>query len=313
MLVARRSRASAAANPAAVAAGCADHRAGAQHRAVSRPRAADHARPAEVGRRGAAGGARAAPGRHPAAARRRGRRSDRRSTCTAWARSPISCATSPRRTARITSSARASSGSRSSNISSGWPFLVARVLQIPEPDTRDVRDRGALRQSARRRRSRRSQLLPQAPPELLAAIQSIEAPAALADLAAAYMDVKPDEKQEILETVDITARHGQGLAHAGAPHRGAAAVAGDRPSRPRRRSTSASARCCCASRWRRSSGSSARATRARPPRSPSSKRRSPRPACRRRSRTRRARNCAGCSACPKPPANTAWCAPISTG
>src|SRR5208282_3861436 len=35
---------------------------------------------------------------------------------------------------------------------------------------------------------------------------SIEMPSALADLAVAYMDVKPDEKQEILETVDITAR-----------------------------------------------------------------------------------------------------------
>ncbi len=44
------------------------------------------------------------------------------------------------------------------------------------------------------------------PGDLLAAIQSIEAPPALADLAVAYMDVKPDEKQEILETVDITAR-----------------------------------------------------------------------------------------------------------
>jgi ATP-dependent Lon protease len=48
--------------------------------------------------------------------------------------------------------------------------------------------------------------LPQVPADLLAAIQSIEAPPTLADLAAAYMDIKPEEKQEILETVDITAR-----------------------------------------------------------------------------------------------------------
>jgi ATP-dependent Lon protease len=48
--------------------------------------------------------------------------------------------------------------------------------------------------------------LPQAPAELVAAIQSIEAAPALADLSAAYMDIKPEEKQEILETVDITAR-----------------------------------------------------------------------------------------------------------
>ena len=50
------------------------------------------------------------------------------------------------------------------------------------------------------------QLLPQAPPDLLAAIQSIEGPSALTDLAVAYMDVKPEEKQEILETLDISAR-----------------------------------------------------------------------------------------------------------
>ena len=41
---------------------------------------------------------------------------------------------------------------------------------------------------------------------MLAAIQSITSPAALADLTTAYMDVKPEEKQEILETIDVTAR-----------------------------------------------------------------------------------------------------------
>ncbi len=50
------------------------------------------------------------------------------------------------------------------------------------------------------------QLLPQAPPELLAAIQGVETPAALADMVATYMDASTDEKQEILETIDIKAR-----------------------------------------------------------------------------------------------------------
>jgi ATP-dependent Lon protease len=49
-------------------------------------------------------------------------------------------------------------------------------------------------------------LLPQVPADLLAAIQSLDTPSALADLAVAYMDVKSEEKQEILETIDITAR-----------------------------------------------------------------------------------------------------------
>jgi ATP-dependent Lon protease len=88
---------------------------------------------------------------------------------------------------------------------SGWPFFVARVLRIPEPDTRtdEVEARFV---NLRAQTLEAIQLLPQAPPDLLAAIQSIETPAALADLAVAYMDVKPEEKQEVLETVDIAAR-----------------------------------------------------------------------------------------------------------
>ena len=50
------------------------------------------------------------------------------------------------------------------------------------------------------------QLLPQAPPELLAAIQSTTSPGALADLATSYMDIKPEDKQEILETIDLSQR-----------------------------------------------------------------------------------------------------------
>ncbi|MGZ5841580.1 MAG: endopeptidase La [Xanthobacteraceae bacterium] len=86
---------------------------------------------------------------------------------------------------------------------SGWPFFVARVLQIPEPEvkTAEVEARFV---NLKAQTLEAIQLLPQAPPDLLAAIQSIEGPSALADLATAYMDVKPEEKQEILETVDIS-------------------------------------------------------------------------------------------------------------
>jgi ATP-dependent Lon protease len=88
---------------------------------------------------------------------------------------------------------------------SGWPFLVARVLQIPEPDTR-TSEIEARFVNLKAQTLEAIQLLPQTPTELLSAIQSIETPAALADLAIAYMDVKPEEKQEILETIDISAR-----------------------------------------------------------------------------------------------------------
>jgi ATP-dependent Lon protease len=88
---------------------------------------------------------------------------------------------------------------------SGWPFLVARVLRIAEPETRtpEIEARFV---NLKAQAVEAVELLPQAPGELVAAIQSIEGAPALADLSAAYMDIKPEEKQEILETVDITAR-----------------------------------------------------------------------------------------------------------
>ncbi len=88
---------------------------------------------------------------------------------------------------------------------SGWPFLVARVLRIAEPDTRSSEIEARF-VNLKAQAVEAIQLLPQVPADLLAAIQSIETPAALADLATAYMDVKPEEKQEILETVDLVAR-----------------------------------------------------------------------------------------------------------
>jgi ATP-dependent Lon protease len=87
----------------------------------------------------------------------------------------------------------------------GWPFFVARVLRIAEPTTKSAEIEARFLH-LKGQASEAIQLLPQAPPELQGAIQSINSPAALADLAVTYMDVAPAEKQEILETIDITAR-----------------------------------------------------------------------------------------------------------
>jgi ATP-dependent Lon protease len=88
---------------------------------------------------------------------------------------------------------------------SGWPFFVAKTERIPEPsptsneiEARFVHLKGQAIEAI--------QLLPQAPNELLTAIQGVDSPGALADLVATFMDATPDEKQEILETVDISAR-----------------------------------------------------------------------------------------------------------
>lgn len=88
---------------------------------------------------------------------------------------------------------------------SGWPFLVARVVRIPETtvQTSEIEARFLhLRSQA----TEAFQLLPQAPEELIGAVEAVKSPGALADFAIAYMDVKPEEKQEILETVDVAAR-----------------------------------------------------------------------------------------------------------
>jgi ATP-dependent Lon protease len=88
---------------------------------------------------------------------------------------------------------------------SGWPFFVAKTERIPEPsptsneiEARFVHLKGQAIEAI--------QLLPQAPNELLTAIQGVDSPGGLADLVATFMDATPDEKQEILETVDIGAR-----------------------------------------------------------------------------------------------------------
>jgi ATP-dependent Lon protease len=87
----------------------------------------------------------------------------------------------------------------------GWPFLVARVIRIPEPGVRgpEIEARFV---NLKAQAVEAIQLLPQVPADLLAAIQSIDSPPQLADLATAYMDVKPEDKQEILETVEVGAR-----------------------------------------------------------------------------------------------------------
>jgi ATP-dependent Lon protease len=88
---------------------------------------------------------------------------------------------------------------------SGWPFLVARVLRIAQPETQTAEIEARMLH-LRGQALEALELLPQAPRELSAAIQAINSPGELADLAAAYMDVRPEEKQEVLETIDIIAR-----------------------------------------------------------------------------------------------------------
>ena len=87
----------------------------------------------------------------------------------------------------------------------GYPYLVAKGLHLPEPQTTssEVEARFLL---LKEQSLEVLSLLPQAPQELRMAIEGQQSPAALADLAAAYMDISPTEKQDILETVDLLPR-----------------------------------------------------------------------------------------------------------
>jgi ATP-dependent Lon protease len=87
----------------------------------------------------------------------------------------------------------------------GTPFLAARVLHIPEPTTTSPEIEARFL-NLQRQAIEAIQLLPQAPPELVALFESTASPAALADLATSYMDIKPQDKQEILETIDLSLR-----------------------------------------------------------------------------------------------------------
>lgn len=87
----------------------------------------------------------------------------------------------------------------------GTPFPVARFQQIPEPTTTSP-EIEARALNLQRQAIEAIELLPQAPPELAAMFQGTSAPGALADLATSFMDIKPQDKQEVLETIDLALR-----------------------------------------------------------------------------------------------------------
>ena len=87
----------------------------------------------------------------------------------------------------------------------GWPFPVVRGLHIPEPVD------GGTEVEARFLNLKQQvleilELIPQVPPGLREMVAAINRAGVLADVAAAYMDITPDEKQAILETVDLVPR-----------------------------------------------------------------------------------------------------------
>ena len=89
------------------------------------------------------------------------------------------------------------------------PYFAARVEQLAEPAAAgpEIEARFTL---LKERALEALALLPQPPPELQRLIAGIESAGPLADLIASFMDAKPAEKQDILETLELKRAARQG-------------------------------------------------------------------------------------------------------
>ena len=85
------------------------------------------------------------------------------------------------------------------------PFLAARIETLPEPQEKSA-DIEARMEFLKQRAVEALSLLPQVPTELARTIRGIDSPGQLADLIVSFMDVKPEEKQDLLETLDLKER-----------------------------------------------------------------------------------------------------------
>jgi ATP-dependent Lon protease len=85
------------------------------------------------------------------------------------------------------------------------PFLAARAEPIDEPKEEGPEPAARLLH-LQQQAIEALQLLPQTPQPLVAAVQSATAAGALADLVAAYSDFDPNQKQDVIETVDVIER-----------------------------------------------------------------------------------------------------------
>ena len=87
----------------------------------------------------------------------------------------------------------------------GHPFLAARVERVAEPETTGA-EVEARQLQLKERALEALKLIPNAPDELKDTVRSIDSPSMLADVVASFLDLKVEEKQQILETIDPQAR-----------------------------------------------------------------------------------------------------------
>lgn len=88
----------------------------------------------------------------------------------------------------------------------GYPFIVARIERVEEHSDAGDKEIEARFIRLKERAVEVLQLLPQVPAEMINVVQRIEAPGTLADLAVGYLDIGAQEKQQLLEEVDLRRR-----------------------------------------------------------------------------------------------------------
>ncbi len=86
------------------------------------------------------------------------------------------------------------------------PYLIARVERIEEEEREHDTEVDARFLNLKTQAQQALALLPQKPEDLDRAIENATSPSGLADLVATFMDIPVQEKQEILETVELVPR-----------------------------------------------------------------------------------------------------------
>ena len=94
---------------------------------------------------------------------------------------------------------------RVSEFLDAYPFPVAHIVRLDEPEASDTEIEARAIQ-LRERALEVLQLLPQASDEMSNVVRSISSPGALADLIAGLVELKAEERQAVLEAVDLVPR-----------------------------------------------------------------------------------------------------------
>jgi len=96
----------------------------------------------------------------------------------------------------------------------GWPYLVARVQPVSQKEDSNPEIEARFLQ-LKAQSVEAIGLLPSAPEELTVVVQGMTSPALLADMVANLLDIKNEDKQDLLETFDLKRRLDKVLEHLG--------------------------------------------------------------------------------------------------